>query len=394
MEGKKIEALTPNPTSQVRENAQNQPSQFGQQISEAWAKLKAQGDQFESAKLAEPQELDRRFEKDRDLTKDPLPPTPKDKALGVESKAVDKKAEKPVAQKLETPTKETDEAPPESAKSEEAKSSWAKLKAARDEAAQKAAALEAEILALKQQFDPELFKKTKEENDQLTQALRRLNVEMHPKFRETFDAPIEQAVSRAKKFVPEQYHADIDKVLKAPDSPERDQAIAAITEQLPIHKQAAFIRHVEDASMALEKKQMALKDEQKYVSEWEAQEKAKQETARTQADALARTTFNNVFKTKFSDNPIFKGEEAETNLRAAQDLLFGNNPPEVLAEAVLYAQYGKQMAPLLQKAHDELKAAYSQIDKLTSKSGGKAAAGSSDSAPKDMWAAIREAMAA
>lgn len=380
--------------TQGRETAYSQPSQFGQQISEAWSKLKAQGDQFDSAKAAEPQEADRRFEKDRDIAKDPLPPTAKDKALGVESKAVDKKAEKPVATKLEAPTKEIDEAPPESAKSDEAKSSWAKLKAARDEAAQKAAALEAEVLALKQQFDPDLFKKTKEENDQLTQALRRLNVEMHPKFRETFDAPIEQAVSRAKKFVPEQFHADVDKVLKASDSLERDQAIQAITEQLPIHKQAAFIRHVEDASMALEKKQMALKDEQKYVSEWEAQEKSKQETARTQADALARNTFNNVFKNKFSDNPVFKGDDAENNLRAAQDLLFGNNSPEVLAEAVLYAQYGRQVAPLLQKAHDELKAAYSQIDKLTSKSGGKAAAGSSDSAPKDMWSAIREAMAA
>lgn len=380
--------------TQGRETAYSQPSQFGQQISEAWSKLKAQGDQFDSAKAAEPQEVDRRFEKDRDIAKDPLPPTAKDKALGVESKAVDKKAEKPVATKLEAPTKEIDEAPPESAKSDEAKSSWAKLKAARDEAAQKAAALEAEVLALKQQFDPDLFKKTKEENDQLTQALRRLNVEMHPKFRETFDAPIEQAVSRAKKFVPEQFHADVDKVLKASDSLERDQAIQAITEQLPIHKQAAFIRHVEDASMALEKKQMALKDEQKYVSEWEAQEKSKQETARTQADALARNTFNNVFKNKFSDNPVFKGDDAENNLRAAQDLLFGNNSPEVLAEAVLYAQYGRQVAPLLQKAHDELKAAYSQIDKLTSKSGGKAAAGSSDSAPKDMWSAIREAMAA
>ena len=109
---------------------------------------------------------------------------------------------------------------------------------------------------------------------------------------------------------------------------------------------------------------------------------------------MARNTFNNVFKNKFSDNPVFKGDDAENNLRAAQDLLFGNNSPEVLAEAVLYAQYGRQVAPLLQKAHDELKAAYSQIDKLTSKSGGKAAAGSSDSAPKDMWSAIREAMAA
>lgn len=391
MEGKTIEAQAPNQIGTQKEAAQSQPTQFGQQIGEAWAKLQSQAQEFDKAKAAEPVEPDRRFEKDRDTTKDPLPPTPKEKALGL---AADKKVEKAVAPEVKSATKEVDEAPPESAKSEEAKNSWQKLKAARDEAAQKAAALEAEILALKQQFDPDVFKKTKEENEQLTQALRRLNVEMHPKFRETFDAPIEQAVSRAKKFVPEQYHADVDKVLKAPDSPERDQAIAAITEQLPIHKQAAFIRHVEDASMALEKKQMALKDEQKYVSEWESQEKAKQEAARVQADALARTTFNNVFKNKFSDNPIFKGEGAEENLKAAQELLFGNNPPEVLAEAVLYAQYGRQVAPLLQKAHDELKAAYAQIDKLTSKSGGKAAVGSSDSAPKDMWSAIREAMAA
>ena len=318
--------------------------------------------------------------------------SPKDKALGLDSKA-EKKAERVVAKETIEAT-QNDEAPPESAKSEEAKSSWAKLKAARDEAAKKAEALEAEVLALKQQFDPDLFKKTKEENDQLTQALRRLNVEMHPKFRETFDAPIEQAVSRAKKFVPDQYHAEVDKVLKAPDSPERDQAIQAITENLPIHKQAAFIRHVEDASMAIEKKQNALKDEQKYVTEWESQEKSKQEAARVQADAMARTTFQNVFKTKFADNPIFKGDGAETNLKAAQELLFGNNSPEVLAEAVLYAQYGRQMAPLLKKAHDELKAAYSQIDRLTSKSGGKAVSSGSDSAPKDMWSAIREAMAA
>jgi hypothetical protein len=146
--------------------------------------------------------------------------------------------------------------------------------------------------------------------------------------------------------------------------------------------------------MAIEKKQNALKDEQKYVAEWESQEKSKQEAARVQADALAKTTFQNVFKTKFADNPIFKGDGAETNLKAAQELLFGNNSPEVLAEAVLYAQYGRQMAPLLQKAHDELKAAYSQIDRLTSKSGGKAVSSGSDSAPKDMWSAIREAMAA
>lgn len=385
-ETKVIEPQSPTPMTQGREEAFGQQSQLSAQLTQAWAKLKEQGAAVEAAEAAKPVEPDTRFDKDRDVSKNPLPKTPKDKIFsGEKEEKVEAKPQPKVAD---------EDAPPESAKSDEAKSSWQKLKAARDEAAQKAAALEAEILALKQQYDPDAFKKTKEENDQLTQALRRLNVELHPKFKETFDTPIEQAVSRAKKFVPENFHGEVEKLLRAPDSAERDQAIQAITEALPIHKQAAFVRHVEDASIAMEKKQIALREERDFVSKWESEQKTQQEAARVQADAYARTTFNNVLKSKFADNPIFQGEGAEPNIKAAQDLLFGNNNPEQLAEAVLYSQYGRQVAPLLQKAHDELKAAYAQIDRLTSKSGGKAVGSGGESAPKDMWSAIREAMAA
>lgn len=366
------------------------------QLTAAWSKLqeqtKANDAAIEAAKVVEP---DRRFEKDRDPDKDPLPKTPKEKVFEKPSKTeakVEAKAEVKAQPKTEAKV-EIDDAPPE-AKSEEAKSSWAKLKAARDEAMQKASAAEAELLALKQQYDPDSFKKTKEENDQLTEALRRLNVELHPKFKETFDAPIEQAVNRAKKFVPTEYHSEVDKWLKAPDSAERDQALQTITEALPVHKQAAFVRHVEDASIALEKKATALQNEREFVSKWESDQKAQQEAARVQSEAFARSTFQNVLKSKFADNPVFNGEGSEVNVKAAQDLLFGNNSPEALAEAVLYSQYGKQVAPLLKQAHDELKAAYAQIDRLTSKAGGKAVSSGGDSSPKDMWSAIREAMAA
>lgn len=394
-ETKTVES-TPAPSApNGREEAYSTNSQLTSQLTAAWAKLQEQSNAFETAQNEVPKEVDRRFEKDRDTVKDPLPKGEKERVLANESKPEVKTEQK--AAKVEAKSDPKAEAKvddfPENVKSEEAKTSWQKLKAARDEAAQKAAALEAEILAIKQQFDPDAFKKTKDENLQLTEALRKLNVEMHPKFKETFDAPIENAVNRAKKFVPSEYHVEVDKWLKAPESPERDAALQAITESLPIHKQAAFVRHVEDASMAIEKKQAALQDERSYVQKWEQEQKTAQETQRIQAEAFAKNTFQNVLKEKFSDNPIFQGENSEKNIKAAQDLLFGNNPPEVLAEAVLYAQYGKEVAPLLKQAHDELVAAYAQIDKLTSKSMGKSSAGSSESAPKDMWAAIREAMA-
>lgn len=395
-EAKTIEQSATPTAPSGREEAYSTNTQLTQQLTAAWAKLKETADAPEIAEAAKEREPDRRFEKDRDPVKDPLPKGEKDKIFSNEKtpEPQAKKAEAKPSAKVDSQAEAKVDDFPENVKSEEAKSSWQKLKAARDEAAQKAAALEAEILAIKQQFDPDAFKKTKDENLQLTEALRKLNVEMHPKFKETFDAPIENAVNRAKKFVPSEYHVEVDKWLKAPESPERDAALQAITESLPIHKQAAFVRHVEDASMAIEKKQAALQDERSYVQKWEQDQKAAQETQRIQAEAFAKNTFQNVLKSKFSDNPIFQGEDSEKNIKAAQDLLFGNNPPEVLAEAVLYAQYGREVAPLLQKAHDELVAAYAQIDKLTSKSMGKASAGSSDAAPKDMWSAIREAMAA
>ena len=287
-----------------------------------------------------------------------------------------------------------DDAPPENAKSEEAKSSWAKLKASRDEAAAKSAALEAELLAIKQKFDPEGYEKARKENEELTQILRRLNVELHPKFKETFDKPLQEAVTWAKKYVDPKVHGEVEKWLKQPDSPERDAAIAQITDSLPVHKQALFVRYVGDAAVALDRKAEALKNEQQFTTQFNEQEKAAAEQARVQAEAQGRAVFNAVLKNKFGDNPLFTGDKAAERIKSAENVLFGINKPEHLAETALYAEYGREAEPLLRAAHDELARLTALLDKQTSKAGGKSGAETTAAKPKTMWDAVREAQQA
>lgn len=387
---------TPPPTDSPKEAAIQQETDFKSQFMTNWNKA-SEASKVE-VEVKAPRD-ERVYSKDYDPSAvevdDPKQMLEKKKPA---AKPEQKKAAK-VEKAVEVDSSEEDY--PENAKSEESKNSWQKLKADREEKAKKLSALEAELLALKQQFDPDSFKKTKEENEKLTETIRRLNVELHPKFQETFDKPIVQAIDRAKKSVPQELHGEVDKWLRQPDSPQRDRAIQELTEQLPVHKQAAFIRYVEDATLAIENKQAAISQEKEYVSKWEQEQKSTQEKQRIQAEALAKSTFQNVLKEKFSNNPLFKIGDDETKnevsrqrIARAESLLFGQNSPDQLAEAAFYAEYGREVTPLLQKAYEELQSAYAQIDKLTSKSMGKTSGSSSAAEGEtDMWSAIRAKMA-
>jgi hypothetical protein len=93
-----------------------------------------------------------------------------------------------------------------------------------------------------------------------------------------------------------------------------------------------------------------------------------------QADASARSTFKDVLQKRFGDNPLFNTsdeasrESNEKRIARAESLLFGNNPPEALAEAVLYAEYGRDVQPLLVQAYDEIQRLTALVDKQAGKS--------------------------
>lgn len=386
---------TPTPVESPKESAIQQETDFKSQFMSNWNKASEAAKQEVQIKAPRDEKIyDKNYDPSTAEVDDP-------KQILEKKKPAAKPEQKKVVKAEKAPEVSVEEDYPENAKSEEAKNSWQKLKADREEKAKKLSALEAELLALKQQFDPDTYKKTKEENEKLSETLRRLNVELHPKFQETFDKPLVQAIDRAKKSVPQELHGEVDKWLRQPDSPQRDRAIQELTEQLPVHKQAAFIRYVEDATVAIENKQNAISQEKEYVSKWEQEQQSTLERQKIQAEALAKSTFQNVLKEKFSNNPLFKigddeakNEVSRQRIARAESLLFGQNSPDQLAEAAFYAEYGREVTPLLQKAYEELQSAYAQIDKLTSKSMGKTSGSSSGAeAEPDMWSAIRAKMA-
>lgn len=397
MADEKVIAETPAPSDSLKEAAMSQEPEFKSQFMQNWNKASEAAKKEVEIKAPRDEKVyDKNYDPSAAEVDDP-------KQILNQKKKVEAKPEQKKVAKVEkaAETEASEEDYPENAKSEESKNSWQKLKADREEKSKKLAALEAELLSLKQQFDPDTYKKTKEENEKLSETIRRLNVELHPKFQETFDKPIVQAIDRAKKSVPQELHGEVDKWLRQPDSPQRDRAIQELTEQLPVHKQAAFIRYVEDATLAIENKQSAISQEREFVSKWEQEQKSNQEKQRLQAEAFAKNTFQDVLKQKFATNPLFKlGDDESKNeavrqrVSRAESLLFGQNSPDQLAEAAFYAEYGREVTPLLQKAYEELQTAYAQIDKLTSKSMGKSSGSSSAAEGEtDMWSAIRAKMA-
>jgi len=278
---------------------------------------------------------------------------------------------------------------PENAKSPEAKSSWDKLKA-KAEAAEKARIeREAELLELKKNYDPEAYKKALKEAEDLNLVVRRLNVEQHPKFQETFEKPLVEAIARAAKHVPETHRKEIEKLLRQPDSPAKDEAIQAITEQIPLHKQVALSRAIEDASITLEKKAEALQQEAAWVEKFNKEQEESVNRNRVQAEAKIKTTLDTVLKEKFGDNPLFfptsdsenQKELAQRRIQAAQSLLTGQNTPEQLAEAVYYAEYGRAVQPLLVAAYNEIERLTKAQDRIAGGNQGRASGGGSQQAP-------------
>ena len=355
----------------ARDAALQAPTVFADKLMDAFKVEQSKLKDVKAPDMSQPKNLDR----DADPAKLPLH-DPKGmmpslaKALG---KELPKTAESPKTPEAKASDKPTEDYP-ENANSPEAKNSWQKLKADRDEKLKLLSERETELLEIKKRFDPVAFDKAVKENEELTKEIRKLDVERHPRFRETYDKPIASAIASAKRILPSEYHPDAEKWLAQPDSPQRDKVIQEITEQRPVHKQASFVRYVEDAAIALEKRTTALQGESEFVTKYNADQKAQAEAARVQADAQARNVFKTVLTKSFADNPLFNTsddasrEANEKRIARAESLLFGNNPPEALAEAVLYAEYGRDVQPLLVQAYDEIQRLTALVDKQAGKS--------------------------
>jgi hypothetical protein len=213
--------------------------------------------------------------------------------------------------------------------------------------------------------DPVEIESIRKERDELAAAVKRLRIEESREFKEKFNAPIENAIKRAKGLVPADQAARLEWLLRQPNSDSRTEGLEAIAADLSPWKQADLSRLAgtigdvvfdRDAVVANAGHQM------------EAQAKAQANAQREWSDGL----FAETLKAASEDLPMFQlvdGDEAHNaqvaaRVARAKQLMVGQNDPTELAEAVFWSVVGKDALPLLSRAQKEIVKLQSELDGL------------------------------
>lgn len=228
-------------------------------------------------------------------------------------------------------------------------------------------------LETKANIKPELSKEEKarieqltQENQQLTEAVMKLRVTEHPKFKAHFQAPIDDAISEAKTLVGEGNAPVVERILKMDDNEYRkaqlDDFLSTLDDDGLKMDIRSIVRDIRKANVEKDK-------EIKRVSEHNATLTVK-ETAEAEARAAAtraggEKAFNDVVK-ELTDpekgNPIFQTREGDDawnktvqNLKdSAKGLLTNNNlKPDVIVRA---AHFAVAMPVVLQAYQTDAKA--------------------------------------
>lgn len=199
-----------------------------------------------------------------------------------------------------------------------------------------------EIEKLRKQGPSPELDKMKQERDQLSEQLRLVSVENHPKFKAYFENKTTAQVELAKRIVGTENADRIAELLKTSDGPTKDAAIEEIMATLsPL--QASRLGGVVNAMSEIQSERQS-----EIGRSRETYDKMQKEQADKTAGEQKRVLdlFDSTVK-EMSDpkngNPLFQtkdGDEAwngEVNKRieTAKNLLFGNTQPEQVIRAAM-----------------------------------------------------------
>ena len=285
-------------------------------------------------------------------------------AKPVEAKQPESKVEtqKPKTDPLAIPevkdATKTAEAPvddgiPSSIKSTKAAEEFKKLKAERD-------AVKAELEKLKTapKGTPETEYQTRisaieAEKNALSEQLRLLDIERHPGFQKKYDSRIE-ATHELIKVSAGQEGEVLSKLLKVPQSEQRDAQIDRLISELPPSKAAKVgalmarldeINTERNAELNDSKTRYESIVKQKQVESETALATAKAESEKVWANTAASARALEVFEPKDGDD-AWNGEVNE-RLKLASQIFNGENSEEDLAKAALWAASGPKYRELL-----------------------------------------------
>lgn len=240
----------------------------------------------------------------------------------------------------------------------------------------------AEIETLKKQGPSPELDALKKERDELSEHLRLVSVENHPKFKAYFDNKTNAQIELAKRIAPEQ-SAQLEALLKQPDSALRTQQlreIASVLEPFDQSRLGGIINALDEINAEKQREiGNAKTNYERLQSEQQAQAKAKEENGKKFveklfSDALAFNTSDKESGFLYQEKPGDETWNAEVKQRVefAKAMVEGRLKPEQFARGAFAAAAAPavlKFAVEIKAENDKLKA---QVAALTSASPGAA----------------------
>ena len=225
--------------------------------------------------------------------------------------------------------------------------------------------------------DPRIVQ-TRKEAEELSERLRLVDIERHPKFKAFYENKVSTQIEMAKRIVGTENAEAIATLLKLPDNQYRQEKIEEMVANLsPI--QQSRVGGVLNALNEIEVErsgqiEQAKKDYEKYQAD--SKTKAEQQVVETKAKVEAGftavlSTLQNpkdkdglfIFQKQDGNDEWNKGVEERVNY--AKNLIFGDNKPETLMRAILHAAALPGVVKSYQVSLDKIKTLEDQVAGLS-----------------------------
>ena len=313
-------------------------------------------------------------------------PSVKPEAAKPQSKEPAKAPEPDKKSPLDFPT---DPDVPKTIKSTKAADDFKRIKAERDQALKQIEELKSSQAAAPQDdFKAKLNELTKEK-DELSNRLKLLDIERHPEFQKKYTSKIEGIVGKVNELV----GAESSKLMALMAMEQTDDVTRQIDDivgNLNPTKQAklgAYIVEYERTQTERNQEiEQAKTQYQKTVDQLEAQQRQaiEQRSLEDQAtwDRVSKAaSVLEVFEAREDDNDW--NREVNQRIETAKSIFTGNNSPEDLAKASLWAAAGPKYRELLYAEMELRKRAETELSKYRKAEPGVASAGEDNKASSD-----------
>jgi hypothetical protein len=271
-------------------------------------------------------------------------------------------------------------------------------------------AAQEELAKLRGQLNPEEYKVAKEELErlraeraELMDTIKAVDFTRSPEFKSEIEAPLKAAESRMLQYVPENLKGTIRYLAEQPASAQRLTALEQAVSELSPIAQAAIVGAVENYSVLVDKRNAALENAKHFAGEIDKRRQAETSRRQQEAQAAIDRHIADALQAASEEIPLFRDRDGDEDWNAkvksrrenVRKLLTAETDPSRLAEAAVFAEYGKQAIALLPRAEAEIKRLTDELDKLKSSrpgiptGGGKGA----DPKPKSFAEAMKAALA-